>query len=287
LRSLRVRTPAKINIFLRVLGGRADGYHDIETLFQTIDLHDEIVIRETNGEARVETPGYPELENEDNLALRALRWFQGETGERISVSISLTKRIPVAGGLGGGSSDAAAVLRALTLLYAPEFDEEILHRGAAELGADVAFFLTGGTAVGEGLGERLTPVEMPLDFGLILVNPGFSVSTAKVYREFDAGLTSPLRKGKLWQMLRERRDPRELLENDLQGAAERIHPQIIEIRQAVEDAGAGPALMTGSGPTVFGITEPERERLRRIKAELPARWSIFTCIPVNTGLIVD
>jgi len=287
VRSLRVRTPAKINLFLRVLGLRADGYHDIETLFQAIDLYDEIIVRETNADPRIEVQGHPELETEENLAMRAVRWMERETGERFSVTLSLTKRIPVAAGLGGGSSDAAATLKALTLLYNPKFDEEALHRGAVELGADVAFFLEGGTAMGEGLGEQLTPVMLSVDYGLVLVNPGFAVSTGRVYREFASTLTTPRREGTLWHVLRECRDPRELLENDLQRIAEKSHPEIREVRRAVEQAGARPTLMSGSGPTVFGIAEPDTEHLRRIKGRLPDRWLVLMSRPIETGSIVD
>jgi 4-diphosphocytidyl-2-C-methyl-D-erythritol kinase len=287
VRSLRIRTPAKINLFLRVLGLRADGYHDIETLFQAIDLYDEIIVSETNEDPRIEARGHPELETEDNLAMRALRWMERETGDRFSVTLSLTKSIPVAAGLGGGSSDAAAALRALTLLYYPKIDEEALRRGAVELGADVAFFLQGGTAVGEGLGEKLTPVMLSVDYGLILVNPGFPVSSGGVYQEFASTLTTPRREGTLWHVLRERRDPRELLENDLQGIAEKIHPEIREARRAVELAGARPTLMSGSGPTVFGIAESDTEHLRGIKRKLPDRWLVLMSRPIETGPIID
>ncbi|MEJ2717546.1 MAG: 4-(cytidine 5'-diphospho)-2-C-methyl-D-erythritol kinase, partial [Deltaproteobacteria bacterium] len=173
MKSLRVRTPAKINLYLRILGSRPDGYHDLETLFQAIDLHDQLIISETAGGSRLEVPGHPALENNDNLIMRALRWIERRSGRRVSVNVQLQKRIPVSAGLGGGSSDAAATILGIQALYDLELGTDDLIRDAGELGADVPFFLVGGSAIGEGIGEQLTRVSIPLDYGLVLVHPGF------------------------------------------------------------------------------------------------------------------
>lgn len=287
MRSVRVRTPAKVNLFLRVLGPRPDGYHNIETLFQAIDLHDEIIISETSGPSRIEVPGHPALETEDNLAMRSLRRLEKETGRQLPVNIRLTKRIPTAGGLGGGSSDGAGALLGIRALFDLDLAEDDLRRAAVELGADVPFFLMGGTAVGEGMGERLTSVTLTTDYRLVLVNPGFPVSTAAIFRELTGNLTRKPRQGTLWKLLRESRKPLDLLENDLQSVAEGLHPEIGEIRGALEQAGVTKALMTGSGPTVFGIAEPDMEHPERIGEKLPEKWSIVATGPLNQGVTVD
>ena len=155
MKSLRVQTPAKINLFLRVLGKRQDGYHELETLFQAIDLYDELFIEECSEESTLEVPGFADLESEDNLVLRALRWLEKYSGRNLCVRMKLIKRIPVAGGLGGGSSDAAAALKGLSHLFDLKLSDSELARAALTLGADVPFFLTGGDSGGRG--NRGTP----------------------------------------------------------------------------------------------------------------------------------
>lgn len=287
MKSIRVRTPAKINLFLRVLGPRPDGYHDIETLFQAIDLHDEITIRETSGTDGLDVPGYPDLENEQNLVIRALRRVEKRTGRRLPVKIHIAKTIPVAGGLGGGSSDAAGMLLGIRALFDLELTDTDLHQMAAELGADVPFFLLGGSAVGEGIGERLTRVSVPLDYGLIVVNPGFAVSTARVYHEFGRTLTTRPRESRLWAVLSKFRNFEELLENDLEPVTEAIHPEIREMRKELEKAGVTKALMTGSGPTVFGIASRSKQELEKIQGKLGTKWSATVSKPWDRGPTLD
>ncbi len=252
MKSLRVQTPAKINLFLQVLGIRPDGFHDIQTLFQAIDLDDELIIAKGGAEPTLQVPGFRELESDHNLVMRALRWLEAHTGRELVVRMTLSKKIPVAAGLGGGSSDAAAALKGLSLLFDLGLPEEELARAALELGADVPFFLKGGTAVGEGIGERLTTVTLPFDYELILVNPGFPVSTGSIFREFSKNLTGKALEGKLWMRIREGRSVEDLLDNDLQSVAEVLHPQIRGVRDLMEKSGVRKTLMSGSGPTVFG-----------------------------------
>lgn len=285
MRRLRVVAPAKINLFLRVLGVRADGYHDLETLFQAIDLEDELIVQKTSGATSLEVPGFSHLETEDNLVLRALSWVEREIGQRLSVQFRLNKRIPDAAGLGGGSSDAAAALVGLREVYDLPLTDDDLRRGALALGADVPFFLKGGTAVGEGIGERLTSVELPVDYTLVLVNPGFPVSTARIFRERSKFLTGTCREGTLWQLLRETGRLDRLLHNDLQEVAERLHPEISRVRQYLESVGIARTLMTGSGPTVFGIGEPGS--FDSIRNRLPAQWNLLVTRPLLRGVMVD
>jgi 4-diphosphocytidyl-2-C-methyl-D-erythritol kinase len=285
MKSLRVQTPAKINLFLRVLGVRPDGYHDLETLFQAIDLDDELILTEDGGAATLHVPGFPELESEGNLVMRALRWVEAFTDRKLKVRMRLIKNIPIAGGLGGGSSDAAAALRGLSLLFDLGLSDADLALGALALGADVPFFLKGGTAVGEGIGERLTQIELPFVYDLILVNPGFPVSTGSIFREFSKNLTGKALEGRLWMRIREGRSVEDVLHNDLQAVAERMHPEIHDMRGVMERAGVRKTLMSGSGPTVFGPVSAHCSG--DLANKLPRNWRIVLTRPVARGMLID
>jgi len=284
---LRVRTPAKVNLFLRVIGTRPDGYHDIETIFQAIDIHDELIIEESREESSLEVPERPDLENSQNLVLEALRRLERRTGRPLPVRIRLDKQIPVAGGLGGGSSDAAAALRGITALFDLDLSENDLLDEAAQLGADVPFFLVGGAAVGEGIGERLTPVMLPMNYGLVVANPGLAVSTAAVYQEFDRVLTRPNPESTVWARLRSSRNPVDLLENDLEAVTIALCPEVGALEKALTDAGAVATLMTGSGPTVFGIAGADRSELEAIRAAMSNWANPVAAYPVPYGAMID
>jgi 4-diphosphocytidyl-2-C-methyl-D-erythritol kinase len=284
-RVVRLHAPAKINLFLRVLGKREDGYHELETVFQAVDLEDELIIHKAPARSSLEVPGHEALETESNLVMRALRWLEKKRGRELPVAMRLMKNIPMAAGLGGGSSNAAAALLGIRALYDLDLEDHDLLRGAASLGADVPFFLYGGTAVGEGIGELLTPVELPENYGLVLVNPGFPVQTATVFRRLSKTLTGEFRKGRVWAVIEESRSVEDLLHNDLQSVAEELHPEISNIRHKVETAGAKRALMTGSGPTVFGIAETGVTK--EIVKSLPASWKCFTARPTRRGIRID
>jgi len=285
MKRLRIRAPAKVNLYLKVLGRRPDGYHDIETLFQAIDLEDELIIEPCTGRSVLKVPGHPDLETASNLVMRAVSWIESETGGKISIKIRLNKRIPVAGGLGGGSSNAAATLLGIRELFELPIADESLAQGASTIGADVPFFFKGGTAVGEGIGDCLTAVPLPIDSAFILVNPGFSVSTALVYREFSGTLTARAGKDKLREVLRECPALENLLYNDLQSVAEGLYPEIAKIRTALREMGLNNILMSGSGPTVFGLGEPEE--LKEVAERLSATWSCMLARPLSRGIIID
>jgi 4-diphosphocytidyl-2-C-methyl-D-erythritol kinase len=285
MKSLRVRAPAKVNLYLKVLGRRPDGYHNIETLFQAIDLEDELIIEQVEGRSVLEVPGHPDLENPDNLVMRAIDWIESETGNKIKAKIRLNKRIPVAGGLGGGSSDAAATLLGIRDLFDLPLSDESLAQGGSSLGADVPFFFQGGTAIGEGIGDRLTTVSMPIDYAFILVSPGFPVSTAQVYRAFSGILTGNARTGKLRDVLRERHAWEDLLFNDLQSIVEDLYPEIAKVRNALRESGLNEVLMSGSGPTVFGVGDPDE--LEEIADRLSATWKCILARPLSRGIVID
>lgn len=283
---LWVRTPAKVNLFLRVLGRRPDGYHDLETIFQTVDLWDDLLLETSSGDSSLAVPGHPELETRSNLVMRAVRLLEQRVGKPLSTRITLNKGIPVAGGLGGGSSDAAAVLQALCRLYDLELSHGDLAACAVKLGADAPFFLTGGTAVGEGIGERLTPIELDLDYRLVLVNPGFPVSTASVFSALSPGLTDEARDPTVWRRLRGETRPAMLLVNDLQEVTRRMYPDVGRALELLSACGFKHVLMSGSGPTVFALAEPGDPIPDRMPG-IPDTWMSVAVTPVNSGPIID
>jgi 4-diphosphocytidyl-2-C-methyl-D-erythritol kinase len=257
LKSVRVSCPAKVNLHLSVLARRPDGYHEIVSLMQTVGLHDEINL-EIDGEGIQLDCDLPDLSTGDeNLARRAAHLFQEETGTHFGLKMHLQKRIPVAAGLGGGSSDAAGVLRALNRLQDKGVSRERLFQIAARLGADVPFFLMGGAAAASGIGEQLRPVNILPTLYHILVSPGFPVSTKWVYENLDWGLTRPRKQIRIPALFEREEEIFELLQNDLERVTAAAHPWISRTKARLIELGAKGALMSGSGPTVFGIFTEE------------------------------
>lgn len=249
--------PAKVNLSLFILGKRADGYHDLDTVMQKLDLMDSISIRclETPG-IQLSCPGTDLPEDASNLLWKAAHAFLLETGleKKWGLSITLEKRIPIAAGLGGGSSDAGAVLSGLNRHFAADLSEKTLIRLGRALGADVPFFTVPHSAVrASGIGDRMLPVPPLTGHSLILVNPGFSVSTAWAYKNYTLTRTD---KGSNLCDSREKEGARvqgALLYNDLESVTIGRYPEIAEIKRFLIDRGASAALMSGSGPTVFGL----------------------------------
>jgi len=257
---LRIRSFAKVNLHLEVVRRRGDGYHELRTLFQTIDLADEIEIERLGaggGEVRLEVLGADLPTDERNLAARAAREFLrawGEPGE--GVRIRLVKRIPAGGGLGGGSSNAAAVLLALAPLFGRPVAAEWLRETARRLGADVPFFLVGGTAIGLGRGDEIVPLPDPpggaLD--LLLAIPPFAVATAEVFAALEPTVAPRAARAPIAALLAGE-TPRPLVEligeNDLEAAAFRIRPELSALYTALESWGAIRVRLSGSGSTLF------------------------------------
>jgi len=263
-----VTAAAKVNLALEILDKRADGYHEIATVVQTVDLADRLVLHESDRlELECDAPGVPT--DETNLALRAALALRDASGLERGVRIALGKRIPVAAGLGGGSSDAAAVLLGLNRLWGLRWAAGRLADVAVGLGMDVPFFLRGGVALGTGRGERLRPV-VPAPLALVLMNPGTGVSAAEAYGRVTRTLYSDgTRCRAVITALRSRRPARVAasLYNGLEGAVIPAHPEIARMRAALLAAGALGAVMSGSGPTVFGVAR-SFEHARQIRARV-------------------
>jgi 4-diphosphocytidyl-2-C-methyl-D-erythritol kinase len=259
----RLRALAKINLDLRVLGERPDGFHELRTIFQTISLADTIDIAFTpGGKTSVEVEdnlGIP-----DNLAARAARMALEAMRVTGRVEMLIRKRIPMGAGLGGGSSDAAAVLLALPVLAGRELELPKLCGMAEQLGSDVPFFLLGGRAVGIGRGSELFPLaDEPALPGLLLV-PAVHVSTAEAYRRLSPRLTSESQQNKIvsFQSQTWNRGGREPACNDFEAVVFEQHGSLARLKKRLIGAGASVALMTGSGSGVFGLFHTREEAAR-------------------------
>ncbi len=260
--SLTVTAPAKINLFLEVLGKRPDGYHELETVMQEIDLVDTLTLETTEGgiELTCSEPGIPCDEN--NLVWKAVRLFQGETGVRGGVRVHLVKRIPVAAGLGGGSSDAAAVLKGLNALYDKGLSDKILMDMAAQIGSDVPFFIKGGTALCRGRGEVVTPLAVKRRFSYVLLYPDIRVSTAEVYNNLRINLTTEKKDANLTvkTLLSDRDNQLRLsLFNRLEEVALRLYPELRRFKALLDSHLSDGVMISGSGSAIFGHCENQGE----------------------------
>ena len=273
MNELTLRTPAKINLCLSVLGRRPDGYHEVEMLMQAVGLYDQVTVRHAESGITVDCNNTAIPGGEGNIAYRAAREILNLMGRSGGVSIEIGKSIPVAAGLGGGSSDAAAVLVACNRLLGAGLGRDSLAEIGTRLGMDVPFFLFGPTALAKGRGELLTSLPSPPKFWVLLVNPGFETSTAWVYKNLNFGLT---KKGdctniaglKVSQIASS-------LHNDLETVTAAAHPVIREMEQALLEAGALGTRMSGSGPTVFGIFDAEAVCREAAKELQKKGWRLY------------
>lgn len=275
---------AKINWILRVIGRRPDGYHELETIFQTITLHDRLAFKSSADESITLTCDEPSIPlGESNLIHRAANILRERRGIESGAEIHLEKRIPVKAGLGGGSSDAAIALLGLARLWRVEIERRELEEMCARLGADVPFFLTGGTALGSGLGTEVYALADAPRMSLLVVKPQAEISTAEAYKALSAPALTKVG-GDI--ILSSSRPPAHFsdslpdsLRNDFEPVIYDLEPEIMRARDALLEAGARGALLCGSGACVFGIFESVRAQERAASA-LRAReagWRIFAC----------
>lgn len=249
---------AKINLMLQILDKRQDGFHELLSIIQTVSLSDRIVL------SKKLSPGISFKSNSvlmpngpANLAVRAAEVFFDEIGESGNIEIFLDKRIPVGAGLGGGSSDAAAVLKGLNTLWGEPLERECLLELSARLGSDVPFFIDGGTALARGRGEIIVPLPFIGEMPVLLINPGFPISTAEIYSKHKLHLTSSnnilnilpvLMTGEMTGI--------ELIkhvQNDLQRTVLKLYPVIGDMLEWMDGQGADTVCVSGSGGTVFGL----------------------------------
>lgn len=253
----------KINLALDITGKRPNGYHDVRMIMQSVELHDTITIKKCSGTGITLSTNRKELENpEENLAVRAAALLKEEFHIMDGLSIELIKQIPVAAGMAGGSTDAAAVLHAINELFSLDMDWKKLASYGVRLGADIPYCLLGGTALSEGIGEILTPLTPAPDCFVLLVNPDIPISTKYVYEHFDAipspkhpdidSMIDAIQKNNYKKMAAG-------LENILESVTIPKAPSIANIKEKMMELGADGALMSGSGPTVFGLFSKEED----------------------------
>jgi 4-diphosphocytidyl-2-C-methyl-D-erythritol kinase len=253
--SVTVRAHAKINLELRVGGVRPDGFHELETVFQALELHDTLRCDSGDGPFALECDAPAVPVDSSNLVWRAAAalWCRlGREGGPAGAVVRLEKRIPVQAGLGGGSADAAAALTGLASVWGAALGRDEVAAIAAGIGSDVAFFLTGGTALGLGRGERLIGLPELAPHWVVLVCPGYGVSTADAYRWYDAARPAARPAVPLDGSWALGDGP---IRNDLEGPVARRHPEVAAARTALLDQGARAAGLSGSGSTVFGLFE--------------------------------
>lgn len=277
LSRVTVLAPAKLNLGLRVLGKRPDGFHEIETLFVAVSLFDELTLvrRDSGGLSVTWERGRDDLNpgdlavNESNLVVRAVREFEAISATKCDLSIHLKKSIPIAAGLGGGSSDAAATLKGLRLLYPGKVDERALFGAAARLGSDIPFFLGSPAAIGRGRGESLYPAAIDLTWYAIIVCPRVASPTSEVYLALDltfmpkmTDFPPRLEGDDFFAALA-------LIHNDLQDVVERRVPEVLHWKNRLLTLGAEGAYVSGSGPSVFGVFrhKPDSAWVRDIQAQ--------------------
>ncbi len=255
MNTLVIPSPAKINLFLKVVGRRPDGYHEIITLLSRIGLFDTVVLAFDQPSISVDCSHPRVPEDRSNLAYQAASLFFEALSTHDGVAIYIDKVIPVAAGLGGGSSNAAAVLMGLNQHYGLPFEGKELMEIALKVGADVPFFLFRHVAVARGIGENLQAYDEVPPLSVVLVYPRFGVSTAWVYKNLNLRLTNEGKNFKIVKLNQDLSRIKDFLFNDLEQVTIRKFPEIKNIKKALLDLGAQTALMSGSGPSVFGLFE--------------------------------
>jgi len=267
---LTVRTPAKLNLFLEVLGKRDDGFHELESVFQTVSLYDELTLERAEKDITIMTDTFEVPDDDTNLAVRAALAMREHTGCGLGAAMTLAKKIPVAAGMGGGSSDAAAALVGLNQLWELDLPRETLHAIAAEIGSDVPFFLYGGTAVCRGRGEKIEPIDDVPPRTYVVVYPGIHVSTREVYENLPANLTKVSADIRLFLSLllnKPAGDDALPLFNRLESVTIDRYEPLAGLRQRMKESGLTNVIMTGSGSAFFGTVSDDKEA-RSIAEEL-------------------
>ena len=264
---LTIRSPAKLNLALRIVGKRADGYHELQTIMQKISLYDEIELRLSSRQGISVTTDDPSVPSDErNLAYQAALKILESAHISTGVAIHIRKNIPAGAGLGGGSSNAAAVLKGLNKLLGCKLTSSSLKKLGVTLGADVPFFLyTKNTARAGGIGERLSPVTIERPLWFIVIYPGFSVATAWAYRNYKI-LTNKIKHIKLPNSISDINQVLLYLVNDLEQVVLGQYPEIKKIKNDLIKAGACGSLMSGSGSSVFGIFPDEKRAQRALSA---------------------
>ena len=292
VRNIRVRAHAKINLYLNVVGKREDGYHNLETIFHSIGLHDDVIISKQEAKnitVHCEHPGVPC--DSRNLAYQAAQLLSDAVGGIGGIAIDIHKRIPVAAGLAGGSANAAAVLHGVNELFGLGLTQETLMHFGAQLGADVPFCLHGGAALGLGIGDQLTRLPALPDLPLLLLNPGIEVSTAAIFKKLNFPLTTREKDSIIIRTYIEKGDLLSIgknLYNLLEVPVFSKHPEIAALKTELStQSGCCGALMSGSGATLFAMMH-DSEAARQSKSHFRNKVSFCeTTVTSPVGVYID
>ncbi|MDU5081364.1 4-(cytidine 5'-diphospho)-2-C-methyl-D-erythritol kinase [uncultured Tissierella sp.] len=274
MKEIVLESYGKINLGLDVLYKREDGYHEINTIMQQISLSDTLIMREIKEDIELDCNNKELPLDSTNLVYRAWKKMQEKTGINKGIQINIHKKIPIAAGLAGGSANAAAVLKGLNQLWGLNLSEEELREIGIEIGADVPYCIMGGTALAEGIGERLTKIKSFKDKDILLVNPGIGVSTTEVYGNLRLNKELRMDVQKIISSI-ERDDIKSVADNITNVMEEVVmekNPIISEIKKDMVSYGALGALMSGSGPTVFGLFD-DMDKLKFCKKILTEKYS--------------
>ena len=278
MKSIELYSHAKINLRLDVLDKRPDGYHEIRTVFQKVSLKDELSINISKSGIKVACDNQQVPANEGNLAYTAARTILNRYNIKEGVSISIKKNIPIAAGLGGGSSNAASTLMGINRLFGLEASTQELMEMGKDIGADVPFFIFGKTALATGIGEKLKKIEITPELWLLLVTPSIQISTAWAYNSLKLGLTKGPINTTIPNSITHLSEIITILSNDLERVAIPRYPIIQTIKKELINNGAKGSLMSGSGSTVFGIFTSEdeaKEAYTRFKYH--NNWQMSVC----------
>jgi 4-diphosphocytidyl-2-C-methyl-D-erythritol kinase len=283
IEAIRLDSPAKVNLRLDILRKREDGYHEIRTIFQKINLHDTLHFSLKKKKGISITTNHPALPiGMDNLVYQAAQSILKRSNYRGGVCIEIRKRIPLGAGLGGGSSNAATTLKALDQMLRLDLPKKELMGMGVKIGADVPFFFLEGAAIASGIGERLKTVQVP-GLWYVLIYPNFEVSTRWAYQNFV--LTKRRFHFRFHKFLKTSEEISSLLWNDLEEVVSKEYPEIGVMKKMLCSAGALGALMTGSGPTVFGIFSEKTDALkayRKLKSMVRERgWRVLKAQSIN------
>ncbi len=278
---------AKLNLYLAVIDRRADGFHDIETVFQTVGLADDVRLTPTDGAITISC-NIPELATPDNLAARAARLLQARHAPRRGAHISIEKRIPVAAGLAGGSTDAAVTVLGLNEMWGLGLPADALQGLAAEIGSDVPFLIRGGTMSGTGRGEVLRPMGPLRECWFVLLHPAIEVNAGRVYNHPELRKSREERIGPITSSFEgvlaavSRGSIVDVLYNAMEIPVFMEYPEVAVLKQRLLDAGCAGALMSGSGPTLFGLCK-DRDHAERIAAQFTGlATSVVSTVPAGS-----
>jgi 4-diphosphocytidyl-2-C-methyl-D-erythritol kinase len=281
MKSINITARAKINLSLAVKYRRPDGFHEIESIFQEVEFGDDLFLQQA-GELTFETDSVPLQAESDNLCLQAAKLMSREY-QIPGLYIRLNKKIPLGSGLGGGSSDAAAVIKGINIIYDLNLSYEVLNSLAAKLGSDIPFFITGGSAYVYGRGEKVQALKLDTDYRVFLLHPDVSINTGWAYANLKMGLTKDGIETKFigfeFQNL-SLENFRDKFHNDFENSIFAAYPQLGESKQLLYRSGADFASMSGSGATIYGLFRSDKQA-HAVYQQLKTRYSCTITRPVT------